>query len=109
MNLHRIFCYINFCFTVMVLLSWAIPIQNHNQFQPQLDLACRKKQLEELKQILRNSSRMQVEEEASISQQIDQITSSLGELKENTERDCASVTWTNVLLHQLFGKNHLCL
>lgn len=88
-----------------------MPIENLSCEDPSIEdrVSCRKIELEELKENLRNSSRMRVEEKASVSQQIDQITESLEELKKEQGRDCAKVTWSNIIMHKLFGKNDLCI
>lgn len=88
-----------------------MPVGNFS-YQNQLiedSLPCRRQKLEELKESLRSSSRLHVEEQASVSQQIDQITASLEELEKEQKGSCAKVTWTNVIMHTLFGKNHLCV
>lgn len=96
---------------MLTLNSNAIPVVFHDcdETFPHGNPSCEKQKLEDLKETLRNSSRMHVEENGSISQQIDEIMTSLGELEDKRERDCASVTWTNALLYRLFGKKHLCI
>lgn len=88
-----------------------MPVGNFSCQNPLIkdSIPCRRSKLEDLKENLRNSSRMHVEEKASVSQQIDQITASLEELEKEQKGTCAKVTWTNVVMHTLFGKNNLCI
>lgn len=113
MRISSFCCYmVILCFTMINFLVWSMPLGKFSCQDQLVDddpVSCQKQKLEELKETLRNSSRMHVEERGSMSQQIDQIAASLEELEQEQKGDCASVTWTNVIMHTLFGKNHLCV
>lgn len=104
-------CYIMLYSTTITLLAWSMPTDNFSCQNPLLEdnLPCSKSKLEELKENLRNSSRIHIEEEAPVSQQIDQITASLEKLEKEQKGECAKITWMNIIMHTLFGKNHLCI
>lgn len=99
------------CSTTITLLARSMPTEYFScqNLLPEDNLPCSKSKLEELKENLRNSSRIHVEEEASVSQQIDQITASLEKLESEQKGECAKITWMNIIRHTLFGKNHLCI